>query len=117
MLLTFLIVKFCTGTPGNKCSGATEIGVSSSQVIPDSKMTASSQQSDLTKPSYGRLNGVRGNGWCAGTARTRMTGYRWILEEQSKSVHCPPREKLMAIDGLQISSSATQQMEFHGDIT
>lgn len=47
----------------------------------------------------------------------RMTGYRWILEEQSKSVHCPPREKLMAIDGLQISSSATQQMEFHGDIT
>ena len=29
----------------------------------------------------------------------RMTGYRWILEDQSKSVHCPPREKLMAIDG------------------
>ena len=47
----------------------------------------------------------------------RMTGYRWILEEQSKSVHCPPREKLMAIDGLQTSSCATQQMEFHGDIT
>ena len=47
----------------------------------------------------------------------RMIGYRWILEEQSKSVYCPPREKLMAIDGLQISSSATQQMEFHGDIT
>ena len=47
----------------------------------------------------------------------RMTGYRWILEEQSKSVHCPPREKLMAIDGLQTSSCDTQQMEFHGDIT
>ena len=47
----------------------------------------------------------------------RMTGYRWILEEQSKSVHCPPREKLMAIDGLQTSSCATRQMEFHGDIT
>ena len=46
-----------------------------------------------------------------------MTGYRWILEEQSKSVHYPPREKLMVIDGLQITSSATQRMEFHGDIT
>ena len=47
----------------------------------------------------------------------RMTGYRWILEEQSESVHCPPREKLMAIDGLQTSSCATQKMEFRGDIT
>ena len=46
-----------------------------------------------------------------------MTGYRWILEEQSKSVHYSIKEKLMAIDGLQTSSCATQQMEFHGDIT
>lgn len=45
-----LVPSFCFG-----------IGVSSSKVIPDRKMTASSQQSDLTKPSYGRLNGVRGH--------------------------------------------------------
>ena len=79
----FLIVKFCTGTPGNKCSGATRIGVSSSQVIPDSKMTASSQQSDLTKPSYGRLNGVLGNGWCAGTASST---HDWLQVDLGRTV-------------------------------
>lgn len=28
-------------------------------------MTASSQFSDYNKPAYGRLNGDRGDGWCA----------------------------------------------------
>ena len=83
MQLIFLFVKFCTGTPGNKCSGATGIGVSSSQIIPDSKMTASSQQSDLTKPSYGRLNGVRGNGWCAGTASST---HDWLQVDLGRTV-------------------------------
>ncbi|CAH3038598.1 unnamed protein product, partial [Porites lobata] len=71
------------GTPGNKCGGATKIGVSSSQVIPDSKMTASSQQSDLTKPSYGRLNGVRGNGWCAGTSSST---HDWLQVDLGRTV-------------------------------
>ena len=46
-------------------------------------MTASSQQSDLTKPSYGRLNGVRGNGWCAGTASST---HDWLQVDLGSTV-------------------------------
>ena len=46
-------------------------------------MTASSQQSDLTKPSYGRLNGVRGNGWCAGTASST---HDWLQVDLGRTV-------------------------------
>ncbi|KAL9982451.1 hypothetical protein ACROYT_G004494 [Oculina patagonica] len=41
------------------------VGVSDQAKIPDSHMTASSQYSDIYQPAYGRLNGDRGDGWCA----------------------------------------------------
>ena len=75
-------VPFCTGTAGPKRSGKTAIGVSYSQLIPDSKMTASSQQSDLTKPSYSRLHGIRRNGWWAGTAST----HDWLQVDLGRTV-------------------------------
>ena len=46
-------------------------------------MTSSSQQSDLTKPSYGRLNGVRGNGWCASTASST---HDWLQVDLGRTV-------------------------------
>ena len=46
------------------------IGVASSAKIPDGLMTASSENSAGFKAAYGRLNGTRGDGWCAGTARS-----------------------------------------------
>lgn len=41
------------------------VGVSNPSVIPDYQITASSQYSDNYQPFYGRLNGDRGEGWCA----------------------------------------------------
>ena len=44
------------------------IGVADVNKIPDAQLTASSYHSSNFKPEYGRLNGGRGDGWCAGTA-------------------------------------------------
>ncbi|XP_078364867.1 lactadherin-like isoform X2 [Oculina patagonica] len=41
------------------------VGVSDQAKIPDQHMTASSQYGDGYQPAYGRLNGDRGDGWCA----------------------------------------------------
>ncbi|XP_078359089.1 uncharacterized protein LOC144643648 isoform X1 [Oculina patagonica] len=41
------------------------VGVSDQAKIPDNHITASSQYGDNYKPAYGRLNGDRGDGWCA----------------------------------------------------
>lgn len=41
------------------------VGVDNPITIQDSQMTGSSQDSKNAQPSYGRLNGARGNGWCA----------------------------------------------------
>ena len=41
------------------------VGVSSASIIPDSQMTASSQSSVRYQSAYGRLQGVRGGGWCS----------------------------------------------------
>jgi len=44
------------------------IGVADEDKIPDAQMTASSYHSAKFQPAYGRLNGKRGDGWCAGTS-------------------------------------------------
>ena len=41
------------------------VGVSDLSKIPDNSITASSQYSDGYQAAYGRLNGNRGDGWCA----------------------------------------------------
>ena len=41
------------------------VGVSDQSKIPDDRMTASSQYGDGYQAAYGRLNGDRGDGWCA----------------------------------------------------
>ena len=41
------------------------VGIFDKSKIPDSQLTASSQYGTSTQPAYGRLNGNRGDGWCA----------------------------------------------------
>ncbi|XP_078357455.1 uncharacterized protein LOC144642352 isoform X3 [Oculina patagonica] len=41
------------------------VGVGSLSIIPDNQMSASSQYADGYQAAYGRLNGDRGDGWCA----------------------------------------------------
>ena len=41
------------------------VGISDQDQIPDNQMTASSQYGDGYQAAYGRLNGDRGDGWCA----------------------------------------------------
>ena len=41
------------------------VGISNQCKIPDNQMKASSQYDTGYKPAYGRLNGDRGDGWCA----------------------------------------------------
>ncbi len=41
------------------------VGVSSPSIIPDSFIKASTSRSDSHQPAFGRLNGDRGDGWCA----------------------------------------------------
>ena len=44
---------------------ANPVGISDQSKIPDNRLTASSRYSEDHQPAYGRLNGVRGDGWCA----------------------------------------------------
>ena len=39
-------------------------------IIPDSHMTASSEYKTCFKPAFGRLDGHRGDGWCAQWAKS-----------------------------------------------
>ncbi|XP_020609795.1 lactadherin-like [Orbicella faveolata] len=41
------------------------VGISDPRKIPDNQMTASSQYNHGYQAAYGRLNGDRGDGWCA----------------------------------------------------
>ena len=41
------------------------LGVANPVIIPDVQMTASSEYGDDYQAAYGRLNGDRGDGWCA----------------------------------------------------
>ena len=42
------------------------VGVSDPKIIPDDRITSSSNQDGLFRAAYGRLNGYRGCGWCSG---------------------------------------------------
>jgi len=44
---------------------AKPVGISDQGIIPDNQITASSQYSTGYQAAYGRLNGDRGDGWCA----------------------------------------------------
>ena len=41
------------------------VGIGSPDIIPDNQMSASSQAGSGWQAAYGRLNGDRGDGWCA----------------------------------------------------
>ena len=47
------------------CRNMDPVGISDISKIPDSRLTASSQYGTRFQPAYGRLNGNRGDGWCA----------------------------------------------------
>ena len=59
------------------------VGVSSTSIIPDSQMTASSHLSVGYQPAYGRLQGVRGRGWCASTSSRNND---WLQVDLGKSI-------------------------------
>ena len=59
------------------------VGISDQAKIPDSGLTASSKYSDYYQPAYGRLNGNRGDGWCAKEA-TRNDD--WLQVDLGKTV-------------------------------
>lgn len=40
------------------------VGISDPRIFPDNWMTASSQAKNRCRPANGRLNGMRGDGWC-----------------------------------------------------
>ena len=66
------------------CTGATALGVANQSIILDNQMTASSRLSTKTQASYGRLNGKRGNGWCAKTANN---SHDWLQVDLGQMVH------------------------------
>ena len=45
------------------CNNA--VGITSQGIVPDNQMNASSHFDDSYLAAYGRLNGSRGDGWCA----------------------------------------------------
>ena len=51
------------------CSNTKPVGVSDTSIISDSQLTASSWHGIRFQAAYGRLNGNRGDGWCAEEAR------------------------------------------------
>ncbi|XP_078373694.1 lactadherin-like isoform X1 [Oculina patagonica] len=63
----FPFLVYCNMTIGEailiNCNNA--VGMTSPHIIPDNQMNASSYFGDNFRPAYGRLNGVRGDGWCA----------------------------------------------------
>lgn len=70
--LQLLLCSFClkpilelifTAVSGNCYNKA--VGVTNSRIIPDNQITSSSQYGIEFQSYYGRLNDVRGGGWCA----------------------------------------------------
>ncbi|XP_074627404.1 contactin-associated protein-like 5 [Acropora palmata] len=66
------------------CTGAKALGIANQSIILDNQMTSSSQLTAATQASYGRLNGKRGNGWCAKTANN---SHDWLQVDLGKMVH------------------------------
>ncbi|KAL9951279.1 hypothetical protein ACROYT_G043917 [Oculina patagonica] len=58
------------------------IGVADVAKIPDAKMSASSQYGSNYQAAYGRLNGDRGDGWCAGS---KSSNNEWLQVDLGKS--------------------------------
>jgi len=71
------------GIPSSKCNSASALGVSNQLIIADNQMTASSQMSTSSQASYGRLNGSRGDGWCAKQANS---SHDWLQVDLGKTV-------------------------------
>ncbi len=51
--------------PADGCFTNPLLGISGLAIVPDKYITASSQYGVDYQPAYGRLNGNRGDGWCA----------------------------------------------------
>ena len=51
------------------CPNTKPVGISDPSIISDSQLTASSRYGVGYQAAYGRLNGTRGDGWCAKEAR------------------------------------------------
>ena len=51
------------------CRNTKPVGISNTSVIYDNQLTASSRHGTRYQAAYGRLNGNRGDGWCAKEAR------------------------------------------------
>ena len=58
-------------------------GVGSTSIIPDNQMSASSQYNHGSQAAYGRLNGDRGDGWCAQQAARKGD---WLQVDLGKSI-------------------------------
>ena len=57
------------------------VGVSDIAKIPDARMTSSSQYGDGYQAAYGRLNGDRGDGWCA---KSKSGNNEWLQVDLGK---------------------------------
>ena len=51
------------------CTNTKPVGISDTSIISDNQLTASSRYGTGYQAAYGRLNGNRGDGWCAKEAR------------------------------------------------
>ena len=47
------------------CTNTKPVGISDTSIISDNQLTASSRYGTGYQAAYGRLNGNRGDGWCA----------------------------------------------------
>ncbi|XP_078352302.1 uncharacterized protein LOC144636995 [Oculina patagonica] len=59
------------------------VGVTNRSIIPDDQITASSQYDDGYQAFYGRLNGDRGDGWCAKEANRNDD---WLQIDLGKTI-------------------------------
>jgi len=60
------------------------VGISYPSIIPDKQMTASSQYSNHYQPFYGRLHGLRGDGWCS---KYPDRNDDWLQVDLGETVH------------------------------
>jgi len=73
--LIFLGLEGCDMSP---------VGISYPSIIPDKQMTASSQYSNHYQPFYGRLHGLRGDGWCS---KYPDRNDDWLQVDLGETVH------------------------------
>ena len=59
------------------------VGISDTSIIPDNQLTASSWHGIRFQAAYGRLNGNRGDGWCAKEAKRTDD---WLQVDLGKTV-------------------------------